>query len=90
MNLIDLNGLKHAPVDIAFNTMCLYAYNALITSGFYEEVLSELPHNKIFTDEYKAHRDLISSISVASGIHYWLLCFSNPWRKEWELKDNLP
>ncbi|MBQ8451734.1 MAG: hypothetical protein IJ538_03045 [Clostridia bacterium] len=70
MNLIDLNGLKHAPVDIAFNTMCLYAYNALITSGFYEEVLSELPHNKIFTDEYKAHRDLISSISVASGIHY--------------------
>lgn len=65
MDLFDPEGLRYLPVEVGFNIMCLAAYNALITSGFYEDVL----HNIDFKQMSFAHYKLIRQIKL-DGLTY--------------------
>lgn len=39
MDLFSYKELEYLPIDVAVNTICLMGYNALVTSGFYQDIL---------------------------------------------------
>ena len=61
MELFDVDGLEYLPVEVAVNTICLMAYNALVTSGYFQDVLS-------YEDYYNLpneNKDLVKNIDLS-------------------------
>ncbi|MBQ8468447.1 MAG: hypothetical protein IJ542_01680 [Clostridia bacterium] len=65
MNLFKPEGLENLPVEVGFNVVCLAAYNALVTSGFYEDIL----HNLDFNSMSKEYGDIFRRIHL-NGLTY--------------------
>lgn len=51
MEMYNLNGLEHLPIEIAVNIVCLMGYNNLVTSGFYEDLLANTDYNNLSKEQ---------------------------------------
>ena len=65
MNLLNPEGLENLPVEVGFNVVCLAAYNAFVTSGFYEDAL----HNLDFKNMSPEYVNVIRKIHL-DGLTY--------------------
>lgn len=67
MDMCDLEGLETLSVETAVNTVCLMAYNSLVTSAFYEDLLAYTSFDKL-TEKQKIFFNGIKINNIAYSV----------------------
>lgn len=75
MELYSAEELEFLPIEVAVNVIALMAYNSLVTSGYYEDVLSTADYKNLSTE----HKRFVNGLNLDElTYHYQDKKFSTP------------